>query len=297
MRRMAFKILLIDDDREMNFLLRRRLERYRLRVKDTVVTPNVDIIDVDLERADPGFWRIHDRTIHAVEELSRRNHDLIITDFGFADDEAKNILWGRHRARKATREEARGRLLTIRDLSEQYAERAGIGSGASIVRNPFLTARRVVMRSFASRLAFDIVGPVFPDRLDETKAAFPNAEIEAIDPRNEFYAGDEYYDYYGSERGRDFYRQLVGAFTVRVVESQILRSSLYEDKPVKAMDGQVVKRMKSCAGVDVSCRILLLIIERLGGSYAVWKVTVLKHTWPHERLREGMSSATRSGQP
>jgi CheY-like chemotaxis protein len=251
MRRMTFKILLIDDDPEMNFILRRRLERYRLRVKDTVVIPKVDMIDVDLERADPGYWRIHTRTLRAMEKVSRQRHDLVVVDFGFADEEAKNILWGRNRVRRATREEARGRLLTVRDLSDQYAERIGRGVGASSGRNIFLTARRVVMRSFASRLAFDILGPVFPDRLDETKAAFPNAEIEAMDPRNEFYAGDEYYDYYDSERGRDFYRQLVGAFTVRVVEGQILRSFLPRDQPSHAVDRATVRRTRPLAEVDV----------------------------------------------
>jgi hypothetical protein len=149
-----------------------------------------------------------------------------MVDFGFADEEAQDILWGKDRARVATKNEAKGRLLTIRDLAEQYATSLAKCRKAPKPRNLFLDACRVLLRSMAPNVGIDILGPVFPNRLNETRAAFPNAHVIALDPRNEFYAGDTYYHFYEQPRGRDFYRQLVGSHYLRIVETFVLRALL-----------------------------------------------------------------------
>lgn len=222
-----FRILLIDDDAEMNSRLEGLLTGCRLSVGGIEVVPEVDRVDVALEEKteQPGIWRIKEETLKQLHFLSQSpGYNLVMTDFGFVTDEAKDILWGRDRSRKPTKNDAKGRILSIRDLRLQFEEwRTHVGQRRSAAWNVFTSARRVILRSFASRLAFDILGPVIPNRSLETQAAFPNAEIVAIDSRQEFFGNDEFYEIYERPDGRDFYRYLVGTYSTRVIESEMLR--------------------------------------------------------------------------
>lgn len=218
---MTYRILLIDDDREMNDLLSRRLAGHRVDLGDTQVSFLVESVEVRVVPERPGYWRFADETIDCLKAVSSRRYDLIMADYGLVDDEAKDILWGKDRQRTPTRDEAKGRVLTLRDLSRQYA-----ASVAPHSPNIFLAARDVYLRSFVSRLAFDLLGPVHPDRTTETQAAFPNAHVMPFDPRNELYGGDAFYSFYDQPGGRDFYRQLVAHHVISVVEGYILRGRL-----------------------------------------------------------------------
>jgi hypothetical protein len=219
-----FSILLIDDDRHMNKMLRRLIEGHRVDVAGLIFAPKVEAVNVALTRYKRSYWRVAEETLLALQRASARLYDLVMIDFGFADEEAQDILWGKDRSRVASKKEAKGRLLTIRDLGEQYAKSLAARRRAPKPRNLFLEARRVLLRSMAPNLGIDILGPVFPNRLNETRAAFPNAHVRALDPRNEFYAGDTYYHFYEQPRGRDFYRQLVGSHYLRIVEAYVLRA-------------------------------------------------------------------------
>jgi hypothetical protein len=218
---MIYRILLIDDDREMNDRLFRLLTGHRIHAGDMTVSFAVDVVQVGVASDQPGYWRFDEGTIDALKTVSARSYDLVMADYGLVDDAAKDILWGKDRSRSPTRQEAKGRLLTLKDLSEQYAAKVSVTSP-----NIFLSAHQVHLRSFASRLAFDLAGPVYPDRENETKAAFPNAEVRAFDPRNELYGGDAYYSFYDQTDGREFYRQLVGHHVMAVAERYVLRTLL-----------------------------------------------------------------------
>ena len=223
-RILDFRILLIDDDVEMNTRMEKVLSGHRLSVGRTEVIPQVDRLDVSLEQRG-DYWKISETTLKRLHLLSRSpRYDLVMADFGFATEEAKDILWGKDRSRHPTKEDAKGRLLTVRDLRyqfEEWAEEVATKAKGSV--NVFTAARRVVLRSFASRLAFDILGPVVPDRSNQTQQAFPNADVLPVDSRQEFFATDEFYDIYERPDGRDFYRYLVGTYSLRIIESEMLR--------------------------------------------------------------------------
>lgn len=213
----TFRVLLIDDDEEMNASLSRRLMGHKVNASGHSIPISVDVIGVKMTKTEPGFWKFADETIEALKAASSQHYDLVMADFGLVDDEAKDILWGKDRTRTPTRDEAKGRLLTIRDLAVQFA--ASIPQSS---RNIFLNTHRVFLRSFASRLAFDLLGPVKPDREVQTKAAFPNAEVDTFDPRNEVYGGDAFYSFYEREDGRAFYRQIICHHAVSVVERYVI---------------------------------------------------------------------------
>ncbi|HWM26120.1 MAG TPA: DUF308 domain-containing protein [Chthoniobacterales bacterium] len=218
---MIYRILLIDDDKEMNDRLSRLLTGHRIHAGDVTVSFAVDVVQVAVMSDQPGYWRFDKGTLDTLKTVSERSYDLVMADYGLVDDAAKDILWGQDRTRSPTRQEAKGRLLTLKDLSEQYVAKVGVTSP-----NIFLSARQVCLRSFASKLAFDLAGPVHPDRVIVTKAAFPNAEVQAFDPRNEIYGGDAYYSFYDQADGREFYRQLVGHHVLSVAELYVLRTLL-----------------------------------------------------------------------
>lgn len=218
---MIYRILLIDDDKEMNDRLSRLLKGHRIHAGEVTVSFAVDVVQVGVTSDQPAYWRFSDKTLDDLKTVSMRSYDLVMADYGLVDDAAKDILWGKDRSRSPTRQEAKGRLLTLKDLSEQYAAKVGIDSP-----NIFLRAHQVHLRSFASRLAFDLAGPVYPDRENVTKAAFPNAEVRAFDPRNEIYGGDTFYSFYDQTDGREFYRQLVGHHMLSVAERYVLRTLL-----------------------------------------------------------------------
>ncbi len=219
---MVYRILLIDDDKEMIKKLSHLLSGHRIHIGNFNLSIEVDSVLVRVEPViieSNKYWRFTDDTIRDLEIASARRYDLVVADYGLVDDEAKDILWGKDRKRTPGREEAKGRILTLKDLAEQYAETISDGSP-----NILLTASQVYLRSFASKLAFDILGPVNPDRVNATKAAFPNAKIDAFDTRNELYGGDAFYSFYKQKRGLEFYRQLVGHHMLLVVEKYILRT-------------------------------------------------------------------------
>ena len=220
MLKFTYNILLIDDDEEMNKKLTDILMGHRLKTEIAEVKFNVDAVEVATEKEREGFWKFDNETMQALEKCSRKKYDLILADFGLVDDEAKDILWGKDRKRNPTKEEAKGRLLTLLDLSQQFEKFIDGGSP-----NLFRKNYKVHLRSFASRLAFDLLGPVIPNRVRITRAAFPNAEVEAFDPRNEIYGNTEFYDFYEYQdiRGREFYRQIVGHHSVSVVDRYVLR--------------------------------------------------------------------------
>jgi hypothetical protein len=223
---LRFRILLIDDDFEMNAKLERLLSN-PIAVDHLKVIPQVDYVDVRLEEDNnrKGYWNISETTLKQLQRYSRfPNYDLVMVDFGFATEEAKDILWGKDRTRTPTKEEAKGRLLTIRDLQIQYEDwQNKAAKNAAKNNNVFTAARRVILRSFASRMAFDMLGPVEHSRRPETQKAFPNADVIAIDSRQEFFGGDEFYDIIERPDGRDYYRYLVGTYSKRVIESEVLR--------------------------------------------------------------------------
>jgi CheY-like chemotaxis protein len=218
---MIYRILLIDDDKEMNDRLVGLLSGHRIHAGDMTVSFAVEVVQVGVMSDQPGYWRFDENTIDSLKLVSTRSYDLIMADYGLVDDAAKDILWGKDRSRCPTRQEAKGRLLTLQDLSQQYAAKVG-----AKWPNIFLSARQVHLRSFASRLAFDLAGPVYPERENVTKAAFPNAKVRSFDPRNEIYGGDAYYAFYDQVDGREFYRQLVGHHILSVAERYVLRALL-----------------------------------------------------------------------
>jgi hypothetical protein len=227
--KVPFRILLIDDDVKMNDLLEMDLETVgkELDVKGFEFDVHVDRLDVKLvsDENRQTFFRFSNETFLALYRLSRSpRYDLIIADWGFADEEAQKVLWGKNNSRQPIREEAEGRLFNIRHLRTQFHDwltREGRKSGSI-----FLAARRVLLRSMVSKRYFDWFGGI-QERLKDAQAAFKNAEIIPFDPRNEFYGGDEYYQFYDCKQpdhpdGRAFYRQLVKGYIRKVAVVEIL---------------------------------------------------------------------------
>jgi hypothetical protein len=221
-----FRILLIDDDYEMNTRLEGLLNGCRISISGIQVVPEVDRVDVAMEeRSDkPGFWKIRESTLQRIDLLSKTpTYNLVIADFGFVPRQVQEALWGKDSTLTPTKEEVRGKVLNIRDLRSEFEEWSNHSEQGPKRKNVFTSARRVVLRSFGSRLGFDIFGPVVPTRSRVTQATFPAAEIVTMDLRQEFFGNDEFYEIYERPDGRDFYRHLVGTYTMRLLESEMLR--------------------------------------------------------------------------
>lgn len=157
-RKLKYRILLIDDDYEMNTKLDGLLSGHRIIIDKIEIIPEIDRVDVLLEKMGDGSdqWRISDKTLEAIHFLSRNPYyDLIMTDFSLATQEAKDILWQRKPLTDLTSDAANGLLLTVRDLKLQYQawEFTIIHKKSKV--NIFSAARRVILRSFVHRLDLD----------------------------------------------------------------------------------------------------------------------------------------------
>jgi hypothetical protein len=231
-----FRILLIDDDYDMNTRLEKMLSGCRVSIDGVDVVPQIDRLDVDLEESDdsPGFWKIKDSALKRIQVLSiRPRYDLVITDFGLVPPQVQKALWGEDLSRHPTREEIKSKILTIRDLKSQFENWCNSECPELKFKNLFTAARQVLLISFASKLGFDAFGPVVPNRSRETQGAFPAAGIVALDSRLEFFGNDEFYDVYERPRGRDFYRFLLGTYSVRIVELEMLRHVISDLKKIR----------------------------------------------------------------
>ncbi len=94
-KRITYKILMIDDDSEMNVKLHRLLSGRRVIIQDIEYQPVIEFINVDLEGPiENGYFRIHGKTITELKRVSAiKKCNLVMIDFGFADEVAKDILW------------------------------------------------------------------------------------------------------------------------------------------------------------------------------------------------------------
>lgn len=231
MTKCKFRMLLIDDDLEMNAKLQRLLAGTRTEASGIEVYAEVDRVDVVTERSPDGTdtWRISDGTLERINVLSRcPQYNLVLADFGFADDEAKQFLRRASGEKPVTKEFSRGRILTLLDLRQQYeAFVARRESTGAVYRSIFHHADRVIMRSLASDEMLPTLGPVRKARLPEVKNAFPGtatSDVLALDTRELFFGEDRFYKLYcGLEKHREFYHHLFGSLAVPIVESEMLR--------------------------------------------------------------------------
>jgi hypothetical protein len=233
---LRFRILLIDDDYEMNTRLEKILSGCRISIDKVDVTPEVDRLDVDLEERDdkPGFWRISESTLKRIRVLSNTpSYDLVITDFGLVPPQVQKALWGDGTGRDPTKEEIKSKILTVRDLRFQFEAWSELEKTHAKRKNVFTAARRVLLISFASRKGFEAFGPVVPNRSHETQGAFPTARILPLDSRQEFFGNDEFYDIYESARGRDLYRYLLGTYSIRIVELEMIKHVMSQSKKIR----------------------------------------------------------------
>jgi hypothetical protein len=231
-----FRILLIDDDHDMNTRLEKMLSGCRVSINGVGVVPQIDRLDVDLEERDdkPGFWKIKESTLRQIQILSESpRYNLVVTDFGLVPLEVQRALWGEGHTRQPSREEVKSKILTVRDLKSEFENWSKLECPKLRDRNVFTSANRVLLISFASRLGIDAFGPVVPNRSRETQGAFPSAGIVPLDSRQEFFGNDEFYDVYESSRGRDFYRYLLGTYAVRIVELEMLKSAMSDSNRIR----------------------------------------------------------------
>jgi hypothetical protein len=226
--RLVFRVLIIDDDLEMNKHLVEIIKGLITSDFEITVIPKVDYLDIELD-PQPGissFWQISKRTLEQLDTFSQfEPYDLIISDYGFITDEGKAILWPEGRVAKPTIEDAKGRILTLADLRIQYEDWLRSNSRKLLKQNIFDSTKRMILRSFASNKAYDILGPVKEKRYPITQGVFPNAFIDIMDTRQEFFgANDQFYSIYDNENyGRNFYRHLVCTYTARIVRREIYR--------------------------------------------------------------------------
>lgn len=222
------RILVIDDDFEMNKHLVEIIKGLITTDFDVTVIPKVDHLDIELEpQFDKNYyWQISRGTLEKLDILSQSGaYDLVISDYGFITEEGKAILWPEGRAAKPTVEDAKGRILTLADLRIQYEDWLRINSRKLSRDNLFDSTKRMIFRSFASKKAYDILGPVIERRVPVTQGVFPNAFIDPMDTRQEFFgSNDQFYGIYDDENyGRPFYRHLVATYTARIVKREIYR--------------------------------------------------------------------------
>lgn len=226
---LRFRILLIDDDYDMNTRLERILSGCRVSVSGgNVVVPQIDRLDVDLEeRSDkPGYWKIKDSTLERVRLLSELpQYDLVITDFGLVPPQVQKALWGEDNTREPSTQEVKNKILTIRDLKSQFEEWSASGNQIK-TKNLFTAARRVLLISMVSNKSIEAFGPVVPNRSQETQGAFPSAQILPLDSRHVFFGDDKFYEIYDSAIGRQFYRYILGTYSIRIVELEMLKHAL-----------------------------------------------------------------------
>jgi len=221
-----FRVLIIDDDLAMNKRLAEIIKGLITSDFGITIVPQVDYLDIELE-PQPGtasFWQINRRTLEKLDILSRSGqYDLVVSDYGFITEEGKSILWPEGRSAKPTVEDARGRILTLADLRNQYDEWLRTTSRKLDVHNLFDSTKRMLLRSFASKKAYDILVPVKERRVPVTQGLFPNAFIDPMDTRQEFFgANDQFYGIYDDEKyGRAFYRHLVATYTARIVKREM----------------------------------------------------------------------------
>lgn len=225
-KRLTFRILLIDDDEAMLDRLENLLSGHRVCLCDIEVVSVVDRIDVALVRDQrlSNRWVISEATLAHLSALSHGSeHNLIMTDFSLTSSEVKELLWNGEPALAADGVKPRDMLLTVRDLRTQFEAWRTKHSHGRRRKNVFISAKRVILRSFVHRHEFDVLGPLVPDRLLVTQSAFPNATIIPFDTRQDLYANDTFYQFYTADGGREFYRQIVGTYYLRLVETEILR--------------------------------------------------------------------------
>jgi hypothetical protein len=216
-------ILLIDDDSEANEILSRSLGGMTLLIENIEIIVEVEILNIELE-SNPNHKdhnKISIETLRSLWDLTRdQNHDLVIIDYGYAPKDAQEELW---KVRGKPSQDLVERLkFNLLDLSTQYMQfiHATLGTKCD-KQNVFLTAKNVIMRSMKIDKMQDVMGP-FEQRIKVTRRAFPKVEnLIAFDPRQTLYGTDEFYQFYNCDKGRDFYRYLVGAFTAKMVEAEI----------------------------------------------------------------------------
>src|ERR1051325_2001160 len=109
-----FRILLIDDDHDMNTRLEKMLSGCRVSINGVEVVPQIDRLDVDLEERDdkPGFWKIKESTLRQIQILSESpRYNLVVTDFGLVPPEVQRALWGENHTQQPSREEVKSKIL------------------------------------------------------------------------------------------------------------------------------------------------------------------------------------------
>lgn len=259
-----FRILLIDDDYDMNTRLERMLSGCRVSVNGANVVPQIDRLDVDLEeRSDkPGYWKITKSTLEHVKRLSQQPHyDLIITDFGLVPPQVQKALWGENNTREPSTEEIKNKILTIRDLKYQFEEWSALGDQTKR-NNLFTAAPRVLLISMASNKGFEAFGPVVPNRSQETQGAFPGATILPLDSRHEFFGNDKFYEIYDSPKGRQFYRYILGTYSIRIVELEMLKHAFPSAKKMRVR--RSVFNIATFAGAIAAIGVAAQYLENTG---------------------------------
>ena len=226
--KIEFKILIIDDDLKMINGLKSFLEGATVEHQEYYLKANVDYVYIDLQKStdEEDFWVISKKTLNQLKQKSSIDYQLIYLDYGYTTVESQNQIFDilkRYKSPKIDRE-LKGKILTVKDLKQQFTEFIVANFPDFNFDNTFFNKlNTVVLRSYT--VTNDVLGPVIPERLNNTRACFPNSSIITLDTR-QMYFPHEFHDniYENKEWGRDFYRHFASIHSLEIFKTEAFKT-------------------------------------------------------------------------
>lgn len=227
-----FKILIIDDDIKMINGLNSYLEGATVEHQEYCLIANVDHVYIDLQKSTEieNFWVISEKTLNQLKQKSTIDYHLIFLDYGYTTVESQNQIFDilkRYESPKIDRE-LKGKILTIKDLKQQFSNYIRANFPNFNYNNTFFNKQNtVVLRSYT--VTNDILGPVIPERLNNTRACFPNSSIITLDTRQMYFPHEFHNNIYeNKEWGRDFYRHFASVHSLEIFKSEATIPDSYQ---------------------------------------------------------------------
>jgi len=224
-KKQDFRIIVIDDDQETCNRVEERIAGIKeiegLRKK---VNIEVDKIKVDIIRGEDGQWLISPVTIHTLIEKCQNKPDLIIGDYGYANEDVIKQLKEEAKSRKILSDELEGSVFTPVNVRDFIKENKNIPESSKkiIKKNFFSSGKPVILYSYPSKEFFDALGPM-DARKSKTGKAFNLSNVIAIDTKKELYRGDDFDSPSDTKKDPRFYAYQLSVVLDYLVQMEILR--------------------------------------------------------------------------
>jgi hypothetical protein len=276
MKSFVFRVLLVDEDADLLDLLTSKLDGYEVRVGNRKAVSRVTRLLVEVEPDGSPKGRFTDSTVGTFDGIADKRFDLIVLDYAYAAKDRQAQLWNED-GQPLLKEQSNADLLRLSELRKALIARAASRRAAERF---FSTSSPIALRSFQHDRQFETLG-TFHDRLEATKAVFPNTS--RIYPLNGFeliYGEDKglrdrlYHDVAG---GRSMYRHTIGNFTKSVLESAMLTRLATQANRVVVLRG------------TAAVAILLMLISVANAFAQPFVARVLEHAGRGEWGAAGIS--------